>query len=306
MGSNGREQVARAAVLAMHRALQALRQHPDAPGLCDKALHGAVRAVAAATAAGPLVLQLCAGAVHVDGAPIVPFHPGEPPFGLLRDGGIGELVLARAIPAPALHELLLRFAAMPANGDPEDALASLCATARVEHVELRALADLATAPVADDDGAWAGLPPPVSTSPALRAQLERDLTPNLPALVVRQLLDDCERDGAPPGDALDRLLARLLERRDAGTAAALLVEAQGQPALTGAAAERLAAIARARCDAAWFEAALRTATHDEALALSGLAMQLGDDVAARFAAAAGAVAHPLSEWLGELLGQRPR
>jgi hypothetical protein len=30
-------------------------------------------------------------------------------------------------------------------------------------------------------------------------------------------------------------------------------------------------------------------------------MQLGDDVAERFAAAA--VAHPLSQWLGELLGQ---
>lgn len=305
MGIHDREQLARAAVLAMHRALQALRQHPDAPGLCDKALQHAVRAVEAATATAPLVLQLRAGAVHVGGAALVPFHAGEPPFGLLRDGGIGELVLDQAIPPAAVHELLLRFAAMPANGDAEAELSSLCATARIAQVELHALHDLATAS-AHDEGTWADLPPPVPVSPALRALLERDLTGNLPALVVRQLLDDCERDGTPPGETLDRLLRRLLDRRDAASAAALLVAAQGHPLLAGAASDRLAAIARSHCDAAWLEAALRTATHDEALDLSGLAMQLGDDVTARFATAAAAVAHPLSDWLGELLGHPPR
>jgi hypothetical protein len=296
---------ARAAVLGMRALLNGTRRHPDKPELWLPALRRAVRALVAATANGRLVLQLRAGAVHVDDEPLLPFHLGEPPFGLLRQAGIGELAFGPDVTPESAERLLQHFAAMPVHDDPERDLAALFALARDHQAELRALADLPHD--AEDDAArWTGLPAALPTTAPLRSLVERDLGCNLPALAVRQLLDDNEAEGAPPGDVLERLMARLLDTGDVPTVTWLLGEAASRPATGAATTARITAMARSHCSNSWLMNRLDIGTREEMLSLSALVMELGDDVAERCARAAAAIGHPLARWLGELLGHPMR
>jgi hypothetical protein len=191
------------------------------------------------------------------------------------------------------------------HDDPERDLAALFALAHDNQAELRALADL---PHDGDEEAarWLGLPPPLPSTAPQRALVERDLGGNLPALAVRQLLDDCEADGALPGDVLERLMARLLDSGDVPTVTWLLGEAASRPATGPATTARVTAMARSHCSNAWLMNRLEVGTREELLSLSALVMELGDDVAERCARAAAAIGHPLARWLGELLGHPQR
>jgi hypothetical protein len=103
---------ARTAVQALHHALRTLREHPDAPTLLQTARRECLRALQAACSDRPLVLQLRAGAVHIDGVAALPFGPGEAPFDALQRAGIGELVLGPDLPPTAVETLLARLAAV--------------------------------------------------------------------------------------------------------------------------------------------------------------------------------------------------
>jgi len=302
-GSNGPHKDARAAVLALHAALTAYRQHPDAPGLWRKALRRAAATLERATSDAPLHLSLRSGAVHVGDEPVVPFRSDQAPFGLLRSAGVGELALARGSSSGDCERLVVHLCGMANSQDTEHELHALLDTAHLPGVALRAAADLPDER-ADDRASWDALPPPAATvSATLRAQVQRDDTSNLPALAARQLLDDCEHIGTAHGGLLDQLMQRLLSMDDVATVTWLLTEARRQTAFDRDVVERLAEMARAHCDDAWLHERLDRGTHEELLQLCSLVMQLGDDVAERFANAAAEIAHPLSQWLGELLGR---
>ena len=142
--------------------------------------------------------------------------------------------------------------------------------------------------------------------------IERDGSANLPALAARQLFDDTERSpthcstipqtSMPCGRILERLMERILQADDIATTTWLLTELERRPSFDATTKEQLLDKARQHCTASWLQGKLERGTTDELLQLSSLVMQLGDDTAESFAAAAAAVAHPLSQWLSELLG----
>ena len=96
--SSNDHKTARAAVLSLHNALAARRQHPDASELWRPAHRRALGALRRATENGELQLFLRSGAVHVGDEAVMAFLPDDPPFGRLRAAGIGEVVLTAAIP----------------------------------------------------------------------------------------------------------------------------------------------------------------------------------------------------------------
>ena len=97
-------------------------------------------------------------------------------------------------------------------------------------------------------------------------------------------------------------MERILEADDIPTTTWLLTEIERRSDAHKASFQHLLQMARQHCNVAWLQAKLGRSTTDELLQLSALVMQLGDDIAEDFATAAAAVAHPLSQWLGELLG----
>ena len=303
--------LARAAVLALQNALAASRQHPDSPAVWRPAQRRALAALTAATQDDSLVLGLRAGSVYVDEEAVLQFHVDDRPFGRLRGAGIGELVLAQSLPPERLAELLQQLTAMSDSDDADGELTALIDAAHIPGVALRAAADLPGE--ASQDGVdWSALPPPAAMPASVRAMIQRDGAANLPALAARQMFDDRERIetengptvAAPSPDAgiLERLMERILEADDIATTTWLLTELERRPDVEDACRHHLLQLARQHCTHDWLEQKLDRGTTDELLQLSALVMQLGDDIAESFAAAAAAVAHPLSQWLGELLG----
>lgn len=68
--------LSRWAVLALHNALAASRQHPNAPEVWCPARRRAFEILDQATQESPLTLGLRAGSVYVDAEAILKFHPG--------------------------------------------------------------------------------------------------------------------------------------------------------------------------------------------------------------------------------------
>lgn len=303
--------LARAAVLALQNALAASRQHPDTAEVWRPARRRAIELLDQSTQLGPLTLGLRAGSVYVDAEAVLNFHWDEPPFGPLRRAGIGELVLAQTLGRDRLEQLLDQLSAMAASGDVDGELTALIDTSRIPGVELRAAVDI---PAAGDDGRndWHALPAPRKSCAAVRAMIERDCKSNLPALAARQLFDDLEHldppsetipaPAASSGQILPRLMERVLEADDIATAIWLLTELERRPQFDARAKAKLLAMAQQHCSVAWLQKNLDRGCAEDLLQVSALAMQLGDDIAERFAHAAAAVAHPLSQWLGKLLG----
>lgn len=310
--SSDGHKLARAAVLALQNALGAARQHPDAEELWRPARRRAISALEAATRGAPLVLGLRAGAVYVGSEAVLRFQPGDRPFGQLREAGIGAVVLTEAIPTDRLELLLQKLTAMSDCEDADRELAALIDTASVPGIELRAAADLPSSGN-DERVDWSALPKPPNVPPGVRAMIQRDGAANLPALAARQLFDDRERPASktsttvpapsPCGTILAKLMERILAADDIATTTWLLTELDERPEAYDASRDDLLRLARSHCDQEWLKHKLDRGTSDELLQLSALVMQLGDDVAEEFAAAAAAVAHPLTQWLGELLGQ---
>jgi hypothetical protein len=303
--------LARAAVISLQNALAASRQHPDSPEVWRPARRQAVLALRAATQQHSLVLGLRAGAVYVADEAILTFHPGDRTFGRLRGAGIGELVLSRGLATERLEQLLQQLSAMSDSSDADGELTALIDAAHIPGIELHAAADLPTTGPAESCD-WQSLPPPATTSPAVRAMIQRDGAANLPALAARQLLDDAERPLSQPcatalsqsecRRVLDRLMDRILRADDIATTTWLLTELERRPNYDAATRQSLLGKAQQHCSVTWLRDQLDRGSTDELLKLSALVMQLGDDFAERFALAAAAVAHPLSQWLGELLG----
>lgn len=291
----------RRAVRALATALAVARQHPDRPALWQKARQHAARAVATATRWGPVQLLLHAGAVHYGSSPLLPFHLDEAPFGLLRGAGIGVLTLAGELGPTTAERLLDRLAAMPSGDRPGTRLAAWFEAGSLPGAVLRATID---DPGQGDGGAfWRPLPPPMPSTPALDALVQRDIAANLAALAARQLLDDAEQFGSELGGLLERTMARLLAQDDLATATWLLGETERHPVVAPAITQRLLTMTGERCDDAWLRAQVADASPEDLMALTSLVMLLGDDTAERFAAAAAEVAHPLTQWLCELLGR---
>lgn len=303
--------LAREAVLALHNALAAHRQHPDAPKVWRPARRRAIEHLLATTLEAPLSLGLRAGSVYVANEAVLTFHPDEPPFGLLRRAGIGELELQPSLGAEELEALLQQLSAMAGSGDADGELTALIDAARIPGVELHAAVDL---PAADQDRGpdWNALPAPHPSTPGVRAMIDRDCNSNLPALAARQLFDDLETETtssttlqpttAPSAHILSRLMQRVLDKDDIGTTTWLLTELEHRPQFDAETRAQMLAMAREHCSVTWLQTKLDGGTTDDLLQVSALAMQLGDEVAEKFAHAAAAIAHPLSRWLGELLG----
>ncbi|MFK7742367.1 MAG: hypothetical protein AB8H80_18785 [Planctomycetota bacterium] len=328
-GTGPQHSARRAAAAALHAALAARCQHPEQEPFWRTAHRRALQALATACRVEPLVLQLHSGSVQVSGMPVFPFAADEPPFGLLRGAGIGEIAIPAGCSSESLDELvagLFELGRQPDRSSSEDGLQRLLGRCRPTGIELRAVRDLhldTEQPLLASD--WSLLPDPTPTSDALRAAVERDAAANLRAMVARVLLEDLDAAASaehsdPDGDAslaecLRGLTMRLLDGRDAATLTWLLGEVDSRAAQASAAtavpsaAHELRTVAHnlvhARVDAAWLKQQLEGATPDEAMQLSSLALQLGSDTAAQFADAARDIAHPLSQWLGELLGAPP-
>lgn len=309
--SSDAHKLARAAVMALQNALAASRQHPEAPEVWRPAQRRALADLEAATRSDSLVIGLRAGSVYVGDEAVLQFHAEDRPFGRLRGAGIGELVLAQGLTTERLEQLLQQLTAMSDSDDADGELTALIDTAHIPGVELRAAADLPST-ASDEDIDWSALPQPTLMSANVRAMIQRDGAANLPALAARQLFDDLELvapetaatgpNPAPNARIIERLMERILEADDIATTTWLLTELERRPNVNDASRENLLQLARHHCSVSWLQEKLDRGTTDELLQLSALVMQLGDDIAESFAAAAAAIAHPLSQWLGELLG----
>jgi hypothetical protein len=309
--SSDSHKLARAAVLALQNALAASRQHPEAPEVWRPAQRRALADLWSATRHDSLVIGLRAGSVYVGDEAVLQFHADDPPFGRLRGAGIGELVLAHALPAERLDELLQQLTAMSDSDDADGELTALIDAAHIPGVELRAATDLPST-AAQEEVDWSALPPPTVMSASVRAIIQRDGAANLPALAARQLFDDSEMaapqaiatapNPVPCAHILERLMERIVEADDIATTTWLLTELERRPDVSDTSRARLLQLARQHCSVAWLKLKLDRGTPDELLQLSALVMQLGDDIAENFASAAAEVAHPLSQWLSQLLG----
>ncbi len=285
--------------MALHQALRVLRQYPANTALVRTALRRCCDALQLATAAAPLTLVLHDGSLRVDDEVLLTFAPGDVPFGPLRHAGVGEHELAAGIPAADAEALVRRLAAVTDDDDPERAVHAVVGGDTLAHVRVHAANAPAVADAGDTDG-WP-LPPPAAGSPALQAFVARDLACNLPALAAQQYLDDVSAGCTDGGASLGRLLARMLDARDLSTASWLLAEVDHHDGLPAALRARLRAQAARRADDDWLRAQLDRGSRDELMNLAAFVMQLGGDVAARFAGQVAAAVHPFSRWLGELL-----
>lgn len=302
--------LARSAVLALQRAFAARRQHPDTTELWQPAWRLAADALQQATEQAAVHLTLQSGSVGIGAEAVLQFLPHEPPFGLLRRAGIGEVILAHAMDAEWHAHLLDQLAIMADSTDLEEELAAILEASRTPGVTLRAAVDLpGSREHVDHD--WDLLESPRPESRAVRAIVERDSSANLPALAVHQLLDDLE---APANGSTELtaaaststqillgLMARVLAANDITTATWLLTELQYRRVLPQPARQRILSMARDHGSDQWLQTMLSRGTTEELLQVAALAMQLGDDTTRRFAAAASAARHPLSLWLSELL-----
>ena len=311
-GNKSHHKLARIAVLALHKALAANRQHPGEPDLWRPARRLAIDAIGQATEAGPLVIELRAGSVYLGADAVLPYHREEPPFGVLRRAGIGELTVGQGLPRTARNELLTQLTAMANSLNVDQELAALLNISQVPGVNLRACADLA-GDEQDNRHRWDKLPQPVASSVAVRAMIERDCSSNLLALASRQLVDDLDQEAtdnpqgtataaAVPGRIISRMMQRALASDDVATATWLLTEAERRPVFSDAIKADLLEAARRHCSVEWLEAMLNRSDTDQLLQVSSLTIQLGSDFTARFAYAATTGAHPLSRWLCDLLG----
>ena len=93
----------------------------------------------------------------------------------------------------------------------------------------------------------------------------------------------------------------MFDAGDVKSAAWMLGEVERRAYVDPITRDRLFAQSRARCSQSFLRAQLDQDTDDELLELAALAVLLGDDVAAAFAAAADEAGHPLSCWVSELL-----
>lgn len=298
----------RAAVQALQAALATRRQHPETPAMWQTAHRRAVQAIGTACRGEALEFALRAGEVVVDEQVVHHFHPDDRPFGQLRAAGIGEVRLEADLQPEPIDALLTLMTHLSICTEAETEFDALLRLHRIDGIALRATSDL-PGPEGTTAGEWDALPPPLPASARLRALVARDTASNWPALAARQLLEDLRGTDAsdPARDAsfevLGDLMARLLAADDLGTVTWLLTELQARPDIPPAAHRSLLQMVRAHATSPWLADMLGRGSSQELLQLSALALQLGDDTAARFAAAALAVEHPLSQWLGELLAE---
>lgn len=287
-------------MLALHQAIASRRQHPGNDALLRTAVRRCAETLAVATAAGPLTLTLRVAEVAVEGEPVLPFAAGEPPFGPLHDAGIGELELAPGVPTAELEQLVRHLAAIGAEDDPERTVQRLLDDRGLPHVRLRASRhdeQAGTDPWSD----WSMLPLPAAPPPGLQAYVARCLATNLPALAAQQLLADAPASPEADGAVLVELLGRMLDERDLASASWLLAEVEPHTALPAAVRSAVREAALRRVDDAWLGQVLEHGSRAELMNLTSLVVQLGDDVAARFARLVADGSQPFSRWLGDLL-----
>lgn len=291
--------VVREAVHSLHRAVRTLRQHEAEPRLGTAAIERCAAALAAATAAGDLVLELAPGAVVCDGEPVLVHGPGDVPFGALAAAGVGELRLLRSFAPPAAVELVRLLAAAAPRADAEHDIAALLGCAGLPGVELRA-ATLATPGGDEARDDWWMLPGPGAFAAQFRPLAERDAEVDLVAAAARQLIADLEPDRpGPDPNLLDGLAAAMLARGDAASCAWLLEQAQQHPAIPPALALQLRSRALAAFHSDWLPA--QVAESERVAGLTALALQLGEGALQRLAAVAADAGLPLPAWLLDLV-----
>jgi hypothetical protein len=278
----------RAADAALQHALRAARLHPDNERLARPALRTCRRAVAQATADGPLTLALHDA------------RPGEDPaLRLLREAGIGALVLAEHIAPADVDRLVWRLARLDPNADAESSLRQLATAGDLRAVRFTIAEHL---PADDGDaGDWSFLPAPHRVPPAVQALVARDEAANLPAIAARAVLDDLTTAPALAA-CLAPLLRRLLEEHDLDTATWLLAESEREAAVAPATRVDLHELAAHIATADWLRPRVAAASRDELLQLAALALQLGDDVARDLAALVRDADDPSAPLVLDLLG----
>lgn len=286
---------------SLHRAVRTLRQHRGELRLGQDAVARSVAALQEATADRPLRLQFGAGHVAVDGEDVLPFAPGEAPFGSLAAAGVGELLLARGVGGPTLEQLVHLLASATETTDSEHDVAADLRAAELPGVEVHAatrLTDDGPGPGLRQD--WWLLPGQPLRSQALQALAERDREANLPALAARLLFHDLDEEVRPDRAALlGGLVSAMLQRGDAASVAWVLERAQQHPSVPAAVAHGLRGRAAAAFLGDWLPTQFGPGVRLQGLV--ALAMQLGDECLPHLVQAAAAADHPLPGWLLEFL-----
>jgi hypothetical protein len=248
-----------------------------------------------------LRLQFGPGHVGTADEELLSFVAGEVPFGALATAGVGELVLARALPCPVLEQFVHLLASAVETTDPEHDIAADLRAAELPGIEVHA----ATRPTdpEPDPGLrpdWWLLPGCTSRSPSVRALVERDRETNLPAATARLLFLDLDA-GAPAGLAmhLGGLVTAMLQRGDAASAAWVLERAQHHPAVPADVTQDLRRRATAAFHGDWLPA--QFGAGERLQGLVALAIQLGDESLPHLVQTAAAADHPLPGWLLEFV-----
>lgn len=287
------DDAARAAAAALLAAAATLRERPDTPRLGQAALRAARTALGAALDAGSLALELVGDGVACAGARL-----SAPWLACLRTAGVGALVLLPGMPGAECARLLRRLAAVPIDGDGEAAARALFADGGLPHVRVHAALPADLAPAA---AVWSLLPPAPPTASGLAAMVARDIGGCLPRRLAALVLADLDGDVEADASALPALLDRLLDARDHAGAAWLLETAGAHAAVPPALRAELARAAASACDQRAFADAFARGDRSELLALAALALQLGDEVAERFASAAAAATGDAARFLADAL-----
>ncbi len=294
-------------MLAVHRAVLALRQHSEHARLGESAVQRAVRLVLAAAAERPMVLQIDRRAVHLAGEPVLHHQPGEVPFGALAGAGIGEVVVRSDVTELGLRSLLrLLGAAVTGERTGADLVAAL-RQATPAGIVLRA-ASVTGERSGAVDHCWLTLPPPDPRFHGLQAAIERDRDANLPALAAARLLAFLEQ--VPPGgdrraDLLDGLFAAMLQRGDAASAAWLLEQCEHHERVPPAIVILLRQRALAAWHGPWLGQQLTGGTAPDPHGLVALAITLGDRALRHLADVADATATDLPFELRAMLPTPP-
>jgi len=291
----------RNAAQTLVRTVQTMRQHTGLARLLRATLDRCVDELHALTRDTELVVELGEGELRCGGQPALTYGPTDVPFGLLAEQGIGELRLARDLPAGSIEQLIGLLSA--ADTDAEHDLASRLHRAHLPGVHLQAPdEETRTSGRAPRHTDWSLLPEPEVTQDSRRA-LERESRVSLAALAARLLLADLQAGAAHPGPhcgaLLEGLLREMLAEGDAANAAWLLEQAHHQGEVTAEQALRLRSLALQSFASDWL--ALQIESQGAIEGLLSLAMQLGEDSVQRLAATATRHGVPLPDRVTSML-----
>lgn len=285
----------------MRQALAVRRQHPDHEALWCRALGGCRRALLAATADRPLVIELRDGHVHANGEALFAFGPAELPFGPMRQAGIGAIELGQGLGSASIEQLVARLLTVSEHPDPEQGVAGLFVEPELAGVQLHAALGSSTAdrPALD----WLPILPTAPPPAELRKLVARDLAANWPALTARQLREDLAGEPASCAEGLLGLLSRMLADDDWATAGWLLGEISQDEAVPPPLRARLLAVATAHCSDAWLASRIAQHSANELLALAAFVFELGAAAVERFVALTAEANQPLARLLADVLGK---